>query len=133
MPTSRNTFPDIDAYIASLPEEIQQILQDLRAAIHQAAPGAEEAISYAIPTFRLHGNLVHFAAFKNHIGFYPGPSGIKEFQDELSAYKGARGSVQFPIGQPLPWELITRIVRFRAAENRELAEGKPAARRKTGG
>jgi uncharacterized protein YdhG (YjbR/CyaY superfamily) len=100
-------------------------------AIRAAAPGAEEAISYAIPTFKLHGNLVHFAAFERHIGFYPGPSGIEQFKHEFSAYKNAKGSVQFPLGQPLPLELISRVVRFRVQENLTAA-AKKKARRKSG-
>lgn len=85
--------------------------------VRKAAPEAEEAISYGIPTFKLHGNLVHFAAFKNHIGFFPAPSGIAAFKKELAAYKGAKGSVQFPLDQPLPLALITKIVKFRVKEN----------------
>lgn len=111
------TNDEIDAYIANFPEEVQQKLAQMRATIRAAAPEAEETISYQMPTFRLHGNLVHFAAFKHHIGFYPIPSGIAEFQEELSAYKMGKGSVQFPLNQPLPIELITRIVQFRVQEN----------------
>jgi uncharacterized protein YdhG (YjbR/CyaY superfamily) len=110
-------FSSIDAYIASFPNDIQDILNRLRATIRGAAPNAEEKISYQMPTFTLQGNLVHFAAHKNHIGFYPTPSGIAAFQEELLEYKGAKGSVQFPINQPLPLELIHRIVQFRVAEN----------------
>ncbi len=115
----KNTLPfsSIDAYIASFPKDIQERLNALRAAIRAAAPQAEETISYQMPTFRLKGNLVHFAAHKNHIGFYPTPSGRAAFQDELSAYKGAKGSVQFPLDQPLPLDLVQRIVRFRVEEN----------------
>ncbi len=114
----------VDEYILRFPPEIQDILQTLRKVIKEAAPDAEEKISYQIPTFALHGNLVHFSAYPKHIGFYPAPSGISEFKRELSAYKGAKGSVQFPIGQPLPYELIGEIVRFRAAENIQKAEAK---------
>lgn len=117
----KTAFKTIDEYIAGFPEDIQAILQEIRAAIRAAAPEAEEAISYQMPTFRLKGNLVHFAAFRNHIGFYPAPSGIEAFKDELSAYKGAKGSVQFPINEPMPLALISRIVKFRATENREKA------------
>ena len=107
----------IDEYIANFPADVQKILIELRAVIKKAAPEAEEKISYQMPTFFLKGNLVHFAAYKNHIGFYPTPSGITAFQEELSIYQGAKGSVQFPIDKPLPLKLISRIVKFRAAEN----------------
>ena len=113
---------DIDEYIAHFPKDIQQMLEDIRAAIRKAAPEAEEAIKYAIPTFTLNGNLVHFAAFKNHIGFYPAPTGIAAFAKELSAYKGAKGSVQFPLDKPMPLTLISRIVKFRVKKNQERAK-----------
>ena len=109
----------IDAYIAGSPEEVRQILEKIRMTIRKAAPQAEETISYQMPTFRLNGNLVHFAAFQNHIGFYPTPSGIEKFKDELSAYESAKGSVQFPLDQPIPYGLITKIVKFRVKENLE--------------
>nr|WP_068888725.1 DUF1801 domain-containing protein [Pedobacter panaciterrae] len=108
---------NIDEYIASFPDDVQEILQELRATIRKAAPEAEEKISYAIPTFAFKGNLVHFAAYKKHIGFYPAPSGLEAFKEELSSYKGAKGSVQFPIDKPLPFPLITKIVKFRVIEN----------------
>ncbi len=111
------TYQTIDEYIAGFPPEVQQLLQQMRATIKAAAPQAQEKISYQMPTFYLHGNLVHFAAFKNHIGFYPAPQGIEAFQAELSAYKGAKGSVQFPINQPLPLDLVRRIVEYRVGEN----------------
>jgi uncharacterized protein YdhG (YjbR/CyaY superfamily) len=113
MATERIKFEDIDSYIASFPEETQKILEKLRATIREAAPEAKETINYGMPTFTLKGNLVHFAAFKNHIGFYPTPAGIEEFKKELSVYAGAKGSVQFPIQKPLPLDLISRIVKFR--------------------
>src|SRR5919202_6287225 len=102
----------IDEYIASFPEETQVLLEQVRAAIKQAAPDAKETIKYSMPTFTLEGNLVYFAGYKNHIGFYPMPSAIEAFQDELSAYKSAKGSVQFPLGKPMPVDLIARIVAF---------------------
>ena len=114
----------IDEYIATYDIEVQQILHTLRKVIKEEAPKASEKISYRMPTFYLHGNLVHFAAYKNHIGFYPAPSGISAFHEELSKYKGAKGSVQFPIDQPLPYELIRKIVKFRVAENIRLKEEK---------
>jgi uncharacterized protein YdhG (YjbR/CyaY superfamily) len=119
MTPARIIFSDIDSYIASFPENTQKILEQLRVTISKAAPEAEETINYAMPTFTLKGNLVHFAAFKNHIGFYPTPSGIEAFKKELSVYEGAKGSVKFPIGKPIPFELITDIVKFRVKENKE--------------
>ena len=110
---------DIDKYISGFPAEIQTLLEQIRLTIRQAAPQAEEAIKYAMPTFVLNGNLVHFAAFKNHIGFYPVPSGIEAFKKELSVYKGAKGSVQFPLDKPMPLNLIAKIVEFRVKENLE--------------
>lgn len=108
---------NIDQYIASFPKKIQLILEQVRMTIKKASPGAEETISYAIPTFKLNRhNLVHFAAFKNHIGFYPSPSGIKQFKKELSVYTSAKGSVQFPINKPMPFQLVTEIVQFRITE-----------------
>lgn len=117
-------FTSIDEYIATFPKATQNILQEVRATIRAAAPDAEEKISYQMPTFFLKGNLVHFAAYANHIGFYPTPSGIEAFKDELSIYEGAKGSVQFPIDKPLPLKLITKIVKFRVAENLKKAETK---------
>ena len=108
---------DIDEYITGFPKEIQTLLRQIRNVIKQAAPEAEEAIKYAMPTYVLNGNLVHFAAFKNHIGFYPVPSGIEAFKQELSVYKGAKGSVQFPLDKPMPLDLISKIVKFRVEEN----------------
>jgi uncharacterized protein YdhG (YjbR/CyaY superfamily) len=122
MDQNTSGFKTIDEYIATFPENVQKILQELRAVIKASAPDATEKISYQMPTFFLHGNLVHFAAFKKHIGFYPAPRGIEAFQQELSMYKGAKGSVQFPIDKPLPLELISRIVKFRVAENLKKAE-----------
>lgn len=117
-------FHTIDEYIAAFPADIQAKLQAMRETIRAAAPEAEERISYRMPTFALHGNLVHFAAFTRHIGFYPAPRGIEAFQQELSRYKGAKGSVQFPLDEPLPLELISRIVAFRVAENGAKAAAK---------
>jgi uncharacterized protein YdhG (YjbR/CyaY superfamily) len=109
----------IDEYMADFPADVQQILQQIRATIKEAAPEAGEKISYGMPTFTLKGNLIHFAAFKNHIGLYPTPNGIEEFKEELSTYKGAKGSVQFPIDKPMPLALITRIVKFRVKKSLE--------------
>jgi len=115
----KNAAPDIDTYIAEFPEDVQARLQEVRATIRKAAPEATEAIKYAIPTFVLKGNVVHFAAFKSHIGFYPAPTGIKAFEKELSVYKQGKGSVQFPLDQPMPLALITRIVEYRVKQNTE--------------
>ncbi len=123
-------FTSIDEYIATFPAEIQKILEEVRAAIKVAAPEAEEKISYQMPTFFLKGNLVHFAAFKHHLGFYPAPTGIEAFARDLAPYKGAKGSVQFPLDQPMPLDLIARIVKYRVAENLkqgELKTGKKKA------
>ena len=117
-------FASIDEYIASFPSDVQERLRQMRAAIREAAPEAQEKISYQMPTFFLHGNLVHFAAFKNHIGFYPAPRGIEAFKDELAAYEGAKGSVQFPLDQPLPLDLVRRIVQFRVADQLQNAKAK---------
>jgi len=113
-------FKTIDEYIKASPKDVQSILQTLRLTIRKAAPEAVETISYQMPTFKLNGKgLVYFAAFKNHIGFYPIPSGIEAFKKDLSRYKQGKGSVQFPIDKPIPYDLVRRIVRFRAKENRE--------------
>lgn len=115
-----NTPQNIDTYIAGFPDEVQDMLHQIRATISKVAPDATEDIKYAIPTFVLNGkNLVHFAAFKNHIGFYPTPVGIKSFEKELSKYKQGKGSVQFPLDQPMPLKLITEIVKFNVARSKE--------------
>lgn len=101
----------IDSYIAKFSRDVQKLLEQVRVTISEAALEAEEAISYQIPTFKLNGNLVHFAAFKNHIGFYPGPSGIEQFKEKLAGYKGAKGSVQFPLDESIPLNLISSIVK----------------------
>ena len=119
METKNVPATTIDEYIAGYPKNVQKLLEEVRVTIKKAAPGAEEAIKYGIPTFILNGNLVHFGGFKNHIGFYPAPSGIEEFKKELSKYAGAKGSVQFPIDKPLPLALITKIVKFRVKKNLE--------------
>lgn len=115
---------NIDEYIAGFPEPIQTLLQQVRATIWEAAPNAEEAIKYAMPAFVLHGNLVYFAAYKNHIGFYATPTGHEAFADELSVYKQGKGSVQFPLDKPLPLDLIRRIVVFRVEENERKKKAK---------
>lgn len=117
MGTDKVVHESVDGYILQFPDEIQEILRAIRNVIREAAPDAVEKISYQMPTFVLNGNLVHFAAFKNHIGFYPTPSGIEAFKQELAGYKGAKGSVQFPLNKPIPYALISKIVKYRVAEN----------------
>jgi len=112
-------FKDVDEYIAKSPKEIRKTLVEIRKTIHEAAPYATERISYGMPAFVLNGNLVYFAAFKNHIGFYPTSSSIVVFKKELSPYKTSRGAIQFPIDKPIPYPLITKIVKFRVKENLE--------------
>jgi len=124
MRSNKIKFSSMDEYIAAFPEEIQKILEELRAIIKSAAPGAEEKISYQMPTFTLKGNLVHFAAHKKHIGFYLTPSGIQAFKQELSIYETSKGAIKFPIDKPLPLDLISKIVKFRVSENLENAEEK---------
>jgi uncharacterized protein YdhG (YjbR/CyaY superfamily) len=121
---NKSAYTTIDEYIAMFPEDVQNLLQKLRMVIKTAAPDAQETINYQMPTFTLQGNLVHFAAYKGHIGFYPTPTGIEKFKSELSAYEGAKGSVKFPLDQPIPFELISKIVAFRVNENLERAKAK---------
>jgi uncharacterized protein YdhG (YjbR/CyaY superfamily) len=124
MATSQTAPRDIDDYIALFPDDVRHTLEKIRMTVRKAAPNAQETISYQIPTFTLNDNLVRFAAFKKHIGFYPGPSRIEKFKDELSAYNGAKDSVQFPLDKPVPFSLISRIVKFRVNENLKKAEAK---------
>jgi uncharacterized protein YdhG (YjbR/CyaY superfamily) len=123
MKANQSSPESIDEYIAGFPEPVQDALEQVRAVIKAAAPDAQEAIKYRLPTFVLNGNLVHFGAFKKHIGFYPTPSGIEKFKDELSVYENAKGSVQFPLDKPMPLKLITKIVKFRVAEARAKISG----------
>ncbi|MFH6602530.1 iron chaperone [Maribacter algicola] len=111
----------VDEYIASFPEDVRQVLKDIRATIRKSAPDAEETISYGMPAFKYHGMLVYFAAYEKHIGFYATPSGHKKFEKELSKYKQGKGSVQFPLNAPIPLGLISEIVKFRANENKTKA------------
>lgn len=110
-------FITIDAYINTFPGDVQEILQKMRMTIHKAAPKAEEAVKYGIPTFVLNGNLVHFGGFKNHIGFFPGSSGVKNFQKELAKFKTSKGTIQFQLDKPIPYALVTKITKFRIKEN----------------
>ena len=115
MKNSQTSVGSIDEYIAAFPAEIQETLHNIRQVIRDAAPEASEAISYQMPTFKLNGNLVHFAAFKDHIGFFPTPSGVEAYP-ELMQYKTGKGTLQFPLDQPIPYELIRRVVKFRVLE-----------------
>ena len=126
MQTSRSTPKTIDEYIAGFPDDVQRLLEQMRRTIREAAPQAQEAIKYQMPTFVFHGNLVHFAAFKGHIGFYPTPSGIEAFEQELSAYERSKGTIRFPLEGPIPYDLVRKIVELRVRENLE----REAARRK---
>ena len=113
---------NIDEYIASFPEDIQALLEKVRATIRDAAPAAEEAIKYQMPTFTLQGNLVHFAAHKKHLGFYPVPTGVERFKEALSDYEGGKGSVKFPYDKPIPFDIISEVVKFRVKENMTLLQ-----------
>lgn len=124
MKTEQAAATNIDMYIAGFPEETQKLLNQLRQLIKDTAPDAEEVISYQMPAYKYHGMLVYFAGYSKHIGFYPGASGIAAFKEELSVYKNAKGSVQFPLDQPLPVKLIERMVLFRVKENLEKANSK---------
>lgn len=129
MKDDKIVYGSIDEYISGFSPEVQDILQTLRHVIQETALEAKEKISYQMPTFDFHGNLVHFAAFKKHIGFYPAPSGIQAFQDELKEYHKSKGTLQFPIDQPLPYDLIRRIVQYRVQQNLEKAESKAKKKR----
>lgn len=112
-----NTSGPVDSYISTFPKEMQVLLSKVRKTIQKAAPAAEETIAYGIPTFRLNGNLVHFAGFENHIGFYPSPAGISAFQKDLKPYKQGKGSVQFPLSELIPYRLIEKITKYRVEQN----------------
>jgi uncharacterized protein YdhG (YjbR/CyaY superfamily) len=121
----RRTPKDIDNYIAGFPNDVQNILQKVRTTIRKAAPGAEETISYQIPTFKLNGTyLIYFAGFKNHISLYPAPRGAEEFKKELAAYEGGKGTVRFPLDKRIPFDLIKRIVKYKVQESQEKARVK---------
>ncbi|MEJ5962058.1 iron chaperone [Pedobacter immunditicola] len=126
---AKTKIQNIDEYIAGFQPTTQVILAQLRETIRNIVPEAKETMSYQIPTFNLQGNLVHFAAFKNHIGFYPGPSAIAAFKNELATYESAKGTVKFPIDKTLPLALISRIVQYRVKENMEIAEAKKTRRK----
>lgn len=125
----KSGFQSIDDYIASFPDDVQTKLREMRALIRAAAPEATEKISYQMPTFDLHGNLVHFAAHRSHIGLYPAPTGIEAFKEAFAPYKTSKGAVQFPLDQPLPADLIARVVKFRVGENQQKAAEKARKRK----
>jgi uncharacterized protein YdhG (YjbR/CyaY superfamily) len=118
MATSKNQLKSIDGYISQFPKNVRDVLEELRRVIKESASEAEETISYGMPTFKLNGNLVHFAAHTNHIGFYPTPSGIEAFKNELSSFKTSKGAIQFPLDKPIPFDLVKKIVKFRVKENK---------------
>ena len=118
------TAKNIDEYIKNFPTDVQKILARVRTTIKKAAPGAEEAMKYGIPTFVLNGNLVHFGAYKEHIGFYPDPKGIKELQKELAPYQAGKGTLKFPLDTPIPYDLITKVVKLRVEQNLKKAKPK---------
>ena len=115
----KKRFQNIDDYIGTFPKGIQDILEKIRQTIRDAAPKAKESISYQMPTFKLNGNLVHFAAFQKHIGFYPTPLGVEKFKEELSQYKTSKGAIQFPLNKPIPYDVVKKIVEFRVKEQLE--------------
>src|SRR3990172_4163121 len=124
---TKRTIPkniDEDEYIAGFPSDVQEILEKIRTTIRKAAPGAEETISYRIPTFTLHGNLIHFAAYKQHIRLYPAPRGVEQFKEELTAYEGGKGTIRFPLDKPIPFRLISKIVKHRVKTNLARADAR---------
>ncbi len=128
MTTDRTAATIMDEYIARFPNDIQEVLQKIRTTIRNAAPDAGETIKYEMPTFTLKGNLVHFAAFKKHIGFYPPVKGDEKLKNELSIYEGPKGSLRFPLDKPIPYDLISRIVKVRVRENLEKAAAREKGR-----
>jgi len=131
MKTNVSAPRDVDEYIAGFPNEVRTILEKVRTTIRKAAPGAQEKISYRIPTFTLDGKyLIYFAAFQKHVGLYPAPRGAEEFQEQLAAYGGGKGTVQFPFDKPIPFGLITRIIKFRIKENLARAKARETVKKK---
>ena len=127
---AKQAYTNIDEYIATFPDEVQKILQKIRQTIKKVAPKAEETISYRIPTFKLNGTyLIYFAGYKKHVSVYPAPRGDKEFKKELAGYEGGKGTVQFPLDQPIPYDLISRLVKFRAKKNLETVKAKAGKKR----
>lgn len=128
---SKPDIKDIESYIASFPPATQKLLKQLRSAIRKAAPEAEEYIGYQMPAYKLNGPLVYFAGYAHHIGFYPGASGIENFRKEIADYKNAKGSVQFPLDEPLPLDLVKQIIAFRIQENQDKVAAKKTAKKKS--
>lgn len=122
-------YQTIDEFIAQFPPEVQEALQTMRKVIREVAPDAKEKIAYGIPTFDYFGNLVHFSAYKNHIGFYPAPSGIEQFKEALAKYQKGKGTIQFPLDQPIPYDLVREVTIYRVAENLRKAEEKKAKKK----
>lgn len=129
MEEKKATYQTTDEYIEQFSPEIQELLTTIRNVIKEAAPEATEKISYQMPTFYLHGNLVHFAANKNHIGFYPSSSGVEAFKDQLTLYKTSKGAIQFPLDKPIPFEIISEITKYRVLESKAKAEAKAAKKK----
>lgn len=125
----RAVAKDIDEYIEAFPGNVQKILQKIRKTIQKAAPNAEEAITYAIPTFRLNGNLIYFAGYENHVSVYPRPRGVKEFEKEVAQYEGGKGTLRFPLDQPVPFDLIARLTMYRVGQNMKAAGAKKSAKK----
>ena len=129
-PIMRTQFNSIDEYIAEFPADVKELLETIRYTIAENAPDAQECINYGMPTFKLEGNLVHFAAYKKHLGFYPGPTGVAKFEKELKKFVTSKGAIQFPLDKELPLSLVSKIVKFRVKENLEKAALKKSAKKK---
>jgi len=127
----RSAAKNIDEYIEEFPDNVQKVLQKIRKTIRKAAPHAEETISYAIPTFKLNGNLIYFAGYQNHVSVYPRPRGVKEFEKEIAQYEGGKGTLRFPLDQPVPFDLIARVTMYRVGQNMEASAKKAAAKKST--
>jgi len=132
MKTGKGAPPSVDAYIAGYPPDVREVLEKIRSTIRKAAPDAEEKISYMMPAYAQNGPLVYFAVFKSHIGYFPSSAGIEAFQKELAAYETSKGTVRFPLGRPVPYSLIARIVKFRVKENVARRASPPRRRRSSG-
>jgi uncharacterized protein YdhG (YjbR/CyaY superfamily) len=124
MKSTESSSQEVESFISRYPAEVQEILYKIRSIIKEVAPDAQEKLNYGIPTFTLNGNLVHYSGFKDHIGFYPTPSGVEKFKKQLSKYEGAKGSVKFPLDQPIPYDLIRKIAEFRVKEQRAKSKKK---------
>ena len=127
---AKKNYKDVDEYVADYPKDVQKILNKIRATIKKAAPKAEEAISYQIPSFKLNGNLIHFAAYRDHIGVYPAPRRVEKFKKDLARYGSGKATLKFSLDEPIPYDLITRLVAFRVEENAEKAKKKVSAKKR---